>query len=85
MFTFKLEQADGTPADPPSITLAVPNTRGLGALDAPQDFHGCQALAFQPGPELPERGELVQHPPTHRVRRVPDEPCQRRPSSVICR
>jgi hypothetical protein len=27
MFTFKLEQADGTPADPPSITLAVPNTR----------------------------------------------------------
>jgi hypothetical protein len=27
MFTFKLEQADGTPADPPAITLAVPNMR----------------------------------------------------------
>jgi hypothetical protein len=27
MFTFKLEQADGRPADPPSIILAVPNMR----------------------------------------------------------
>ena len=26
-FHFKLEQADGTPADPPSITLAVPSLR----------------------------------------------------------
>jgi hypothetical protein len=26
-FLFRLEQADGTPADPPSITLAVPNMR----------------------------------------------------------
>jgi hypothetical protein len=26
-FTFKLEQADGTPADPPSIRSAVPNWR----------------------------------------------------------
>jgi hypothetical protein len=27
MVTFRLEQADGTPADPPSITLAVPSMR----------------------------------------------------------
>jgi hypothetical protein len=27
MFTFELEPADGTPADPPSITLAVPDMR----------------------------------------------------------
>ena len=27
MFTFKLEQADGKSADPPTITLAVPNMR----------------------------------------------------------
>jgi hypothetical protein len=27
MFTFKPAQADGTPADPPAITLAVPNMR----------------------------------------------------------
>jgi hypothetical protein len=26
-FSFKLEQADGTPADPPSIRSAVPNWR----------------------------------------------------------
>src|SRR5262249_59133919 len=27
MFTYKLRHADGTPADPPAITLAVPNMR----------------------------------------------------------
>jgi hypothetical protein len=27
MFTYKLRQADGTSADPPAITLAVPNMR----------------------------------------------------------
>jgi hypothetical protein len=26
-FTYKLEQADGTPADPPTIRSAVPNMR----------------------------------------------------------
>ena len=26
-FTFKLEQADGTPADPPTVRSAVPDTR----------------------------------------------------------
>jgi hypothetical protein len=27
MFTFKLRLADGTSADPPAVTLAVPNMR----------------------------------------------------------
>jgi hypothetical protein len=27
MFTYKLRHPDGTPADPPAITLAVPNMR----------------------------------------------------------
>ena len=27
MFTYKLRHADGTSADPPAITLAVPNMR----------------------------------------------------------
>jgi hypothetical protein len=26
-FTFKLQQTDGTPAEPPSVRLAVPNMR----------------------------------------------------------
>lgn len=28
MFTFKLELEDGTPADPPTFTAAVPNWKG---------------------------------------------------------
>ena len=34
-FTFKLEQADGTPADPPSFRTAVPNWRVGDAIRQP--------------------------------------------------
>jgi len=32
MFTFKLELEDGTPADPPTVTVAIPNWRAGGMI-----------------------------------------------------
>ena len=36
-FTFKLQQPDGTPAEPPSITVAVPNMRRGDTIPVDRD------------------------------------------------
>jgi hypothetical protein len=42
-FTYRLEQADGTPADPPTVRTAVPNMR-------PGD-----TIPIRPGPDAASR------------------------------
>jgi hypothetical protein len=57
-FIFKLEQEDGTPADPPRLDTAVPNWRAGDTIPLGRD-RILRVVDVRPGRELEEDPVLV--------------------------